>query len=175
MNKISLFLSAMVLAALSAPVVAEEIPTMDIEQYRIGAAPAGSGLNRPARSATETQSSAARERSSAINGTLYSVIAPTYNGATQSFIRLFNGAQQASVFSVTVVGSPSGNTYGTANISVPRSASQQLSLGQILSLAGAGALTGGDTSYALYVQNPDTSVGLAARHLQWRQLVLREQ
>lgn len=140
---------------------AADLPTWSIEDFRMGAAPAGvEGLERPAAAATEAKAST-RERSSAINGTLYSVIAPTYNGAggTTSFIRLFNGAPQSSIFSVTVVGSPSGRTYGSANISVPRSASRQFSLAEILTLAAAGALTGGDTVYALYVQNADQYTG----------------
>lgn len=97
----------------------------------------------------------------ALNGSLYAVIAPTYTGAggTTSFIRLFNGGSAATTFSVTVQGSPSGNTYGTATISIPVRASQQFSLSQILSQANAGALTGGDTNYSLYIQNPEPSAG----------------
>lgn len=100
-----------------------------------------------------------RERQQAVNGTLYAVIAPTYNGATSSFIRLFNGGSAASNFSISVVGSPSGRTYGTATISVPVRAAPQFPLSDILSRANAGALTGGDTSYSLYIQNPDATAG----------------
>ncbi|MDX2221274.1 MAG: hypothetical protein SFV21_00920 [Rhodospirillaceae bacterium] len=104
---------------------------------------------------------AATPAQAALNGSLYAVIAPTYNGAggTTSFIRLFNGGAAATNFSVTVQGSPSGNTYGTATISIPVRASQQFSLGDILSRANAGALAGGDTNYSLYIQNPEPSAG----------------
>ena len=160
MNKALLLLSsALLMSGFGQTAAADDIPTVSIEQYRVGAAPAGiAGPERPAAAATESKAST-KEKAAALNGTFYSVIAPTYTGATQSFVRLFNGAQQASTFSVTVVGSPTGRTYGTANISVPRSASPQYSLTQILTNASAGALNGGDTSYALYVQNPDTASG----------------
>jgi hypothetical protein len=97
----------------------------------------------------------------ALNGALYAVVAPTYTGAggTTSFIRLFNGGSAATTFSITVQGSPSGNTYGTAMISVPVRAAPQFSLSQILSQANAGPFVGGDTNYSLYIQNPEPSAG----------------
>jgi hypothetical protein len=158
----SMALVAAGLVMVSGAVSADQLPTLSIEAFRTGVAPAGlEGIERPSGPTTEGKASS-REKSSALNGTLYSVIAPTYDGTgtgTLSFIRLFNGAQQTSTFSVTVVGSPSGRTYGSANIAVPRSASLQEDLGRILARASAGPLTGGDTGYALYVQNADTASG----------------
>jgi hypothetical protein len=105
------------------------------------------------------QDGAARERPQAFNGANQTPIAPTYNDANGnlSFVRFFNAnSTTPSTFAVTVVGSPSGNTYGSvASFTVPANASHQRSLTEILSAAGAGALTSGDTNYTLYVRNAD--------------------
>src|SRR5262249_36103662 len=99
------------------------------------------------------------EKPSALNGQLYAVIAPIYTGATSSFIRLFNGMNASSTFSISVVGSPSGRVMGTTTYSVPSNASPQYPIADIISKAGAGSLTNGDTSYALYLQDPDSTAG----------------
>ena len=108
-----------------------------------------------------TQAASAQvERPSAVNATALTAIAPTYNGTggTTSFIRFFNlDPAVKGDFTITVVGSPSGNTYGTGTISVPAMASPQYPLSTILSAANAGALTGGDDNYTLYVHNPNGS------------------
>jgi hypothetical protein len=105
-----------------------------------------------------------REREQAVNGTYYAVIAPIYDGSatsggSDSYIRLFNGKSTATTFTLTVVGSPSGNVYGTATFSVPGNASQQKHWAQVVGGANAGPLTGGDTSYAMYLRNPDPLAG----------------
>jgi hypothetical protein len=141
------------------PALADDIPTVKIpDEYVTGIAPGG--VERPA-SFPQAAANSGGERPASLNGTLYAVVAPTYNGAggTLSYLRLFNGANAPSNFSITVVGSPSGTTYGTANIQVGRSASPQYTLTQILQNANAAALNGGDTSYALYIQNPDAATG----------------
>ncbi|MDX2144491.1 MAG: hypothetical protein SFV19_14130 [Rhodospirillaceae bacterium] len=151
-------IGAMGLALASA--AADDIPTVKIpDEYVTGIGPAG--LERPASFPARAQPSSGGEKAAALNGTLYAVVAPTYNGAggTLSYLRLFNGASAPSNFSITVVGSPTGRTYGTANIQVGRSASPQYTLTQILQNANAAALNGGDTSYALYIQNPDAAAG----------------
>lgn len=161
-----LLISASVVAGFaSAGQGADDIPTLDVRAFMTGQAPQGLGGPTPP-SATEQSERAARaasapEKQSAINGTLYAVVAPTYNNpnATLSYIRLFNGAAGPSNFSITIVGSPTGRNYGTASIQVGRSASPQYSLTQILQNGNAGALTGGDTSYSLYIQNPDAMSG----------------
>jgi hypothetical protein len=146
---------------------ADDLPTLNSQQFLSGMAPAGFGGPTPptaaesAERAARAEKAASSEKASAINGTTYAVVAPTYNNpnGTLSYIRLFNGAAGPSNFSITIVGSPSGRTYGTASIQVPRSASPQYSLTQILQNGNAAALNGGDTSYSLYIQDPDPMSG----------------
>lgn len=95
----------------------------------------------------------------AIDGSLYGVIGPTFSGTLNSYIRLFNGGGAASTFNITLVGSPSGRTYGTAAISIPKNASPQYSLASIVSLANAAALNGGDKSYSMYIKNSEIASG----------------
>lgn len=54
-----------------------------------------------------------------------------------------------------MVGSPSGQVYGTGQVQVASKASTQFPLVTILTAAHAGPLSNGDTSYALYMQDPD--------------------
>ena len=63
-----------------------------------------------------------------------------------------------------VVGSPSGTLYGTADYSIPSSASPQYSLSDIPTKAGAAALKSGDTSYALYLSQ---EAGMSFQHVVW--------
>jgi hypothetical protein len=83
----------------------------------------------------------------------------------ESFIRLFNGTGTAanpttSTFIVTLVGIPSGTIYGTPlSVAVPRLAAIQLSIAELYNLTGAGPPTGSDTSFAVYLQNPDSEAG----------------
>ncbi len=157
----SLHLIAALLASVAMPALAaDNIPTLDISPFLAGQAPNGFGATPPAAAApVEKQAAAAIEKPKALNGTLYAVVAPTYSGNTTSYIRLFNGATATSTFSISVVGSPSGINYGTASITVPSNASPQYSIGEIVTAARAGSLTGGDTSYALYIQNADSTAG----------------
>jgi hypothetical protein len=89
------------------------------------------------------------------------VIGPTFNGSdgNTSYIRFPNVGTAASTYTVTVVGSPSGRTYGSTTYTVPAGASPQYSLSQITAQAGAAALSGGDDSYALYLQDSDQYAG----------------
>jgi hypothetical protein len=158
------FRYALMSAAVAFPAMAQDLPTMNLAPYLVGVAPAGLEGPTPPATPAEKPAKAMAEKASAVNGTLYAVIAPTYYNpadanATQSFIRLFNGAAGPSNFSIRVVGSPTAREYGTANIQVPRTGSPQYSMAQILQNANAGALTGGDTTYSLYIQNPDTMSG----------------
>ena len=157
----SLHLISVLLASIAMPAIAaDDIPTMDISRFLVGQAPSGFGAERPAATApVEKQAAAQIEKPAALNGTLYAVVAPTYTGSTTSFIRLFNGATNSSTFSITVVGSPSGRTMGTATIQVPSNAAPQYPLSDIVAAASAGGLTNGDTSYALYIQNADSTAG----------------
>lgn len=100
----------------------------------------------------------------AVSNTQYGIVAPIYDGSaasggSSSFIRLFNGNAAATTFTITVVGSPTGRIYGVASFVVPRNASPQKYFNDILVAANAGALTGGDTGYAFYIQNLDFYAG----------------
>ena len=110
-------------AVISLGVVADTVPSApSLANYFLGNAPSA-----PASGAAAAKTAAAVEKPQAVNGALYAVIAPTYNGTggTSSYIRLFNGGAATATFSVTMVGSPSGSNYGTANIQVPTRASPQ--------------------------------------------------
>src|SRR3954462_5513331 len=83
---------------------------------------------------------------SGINGALYAAVDTAFDGATGpvgSYIRLYNGAAGASTFSILIVGSQTGQTYGhQLSLQIPHNASVQYPLGRLLSLAGAGAASG---------------------------------
>lgn len=140
-------------AVISLGVVADTIPAApSVTNYFLGSA---SSAPTPAKSA------AAIEKPQAVNGALYAVIAPTYNGTggTSSYIRLFNGGAATATFSITVVGSPSGTTYGTVTLQVPTRASPQYTMADILTAAGAAALSGSDSTYSFYVQSTEPTAG----------------
>lgn len=142
-------------ALVSLGVVADTIPPGPIPtNFFLGNAPASA-----AKSAASAAPAATVEKSQAVNGTLYAVVAPTYNGTggTTSYIRLFNGGAAAATFTITVVGSPSAFTYGVATYSIPSGASPQHSLQDILTAANAAALN--DTSFSLYIQSTEATAG----------------
>lgn len=142
-------------AALSLGVVADTIPSApSITNYFLGKAPSA-----PASGASAAKTAAAVEGPQAVNGALHAVIAPTYNGTggTTSYIRLFNGGAATATFSITLIGSPSAFTYGTAMIQVPSRASLQYSLEEIRVAASAAPLN--DTSYSLYIQSAEATAG----------------
>jgi hypothetical protein len=55
-----------------------------------------------------------------------------------------------------------------ANVTVPEYASPQYTITQILSAAGAGPLTGGDTAYVLYLQDPANTGNNGYQHVYWK-------
>ena len=93
----------------------------------------------------------------ALNNSFYNVIAPGFDGTNgpQSFVRLANNGGATTTFTVTVVGSPSGQVYGSGQIQVASKASTQFPLSTLVAAAHAGPLVNGDTSYALYMQDSD--------------------
>lgn len=97
----------------------------------------------------------------ALNGTLYAVVAPLYDGSTgsTSFIRLFGGTVSAnSTFSIRIVNATSGANMGNLiTIAVPKNASPQFSFDTLLSMAGAAKTT--DHNYSLYIQNSENTSG----------------
>ena len=62
-----------------------------------------------------------------LDGAFYAEVFPTFpaGSANLSFIRLGNTNNDPSVFHITVVGAPSGEQYGTGDISVPGHATPQ--------------------------------------------------
>jgi len=138
----------------------DNIPTVQIPNaYFLGSGP--SGLTPPTSQPEKMKAATEKEKPAVVNGTAHAVIAPVYDGSngTTSFIRLFNGGSVAATFSVIVIGSPSGNTYGTGNIIVPVRASPQLSITQIRTATNAAVLAGGDTTYSIYLQSQEPTAG----------------
>jgi hypothetical protein len=147
------FVQLMVLASLVAAsfdirLYAAEVAPLNIEKYAI------------AKPVTGVEKDAAIERTATLDGTQYAVIAPIFtelNTGNYSFIRFQNLISTASTFTVKVVGSPSGNVYGTTTVTVSAGASVHKPVGDLLTATNASTLTGGDTAYALYLSNPDLS------------------
>jgi hypothetical protein len=112
------------------------------------------------------------QKARAIDGTAAStaVVAPTYVSPTHttasSFIQLFNGGTASSTFTLTVVGIPSGTTYGSqVSIAIPANASVQYAVEEIVRRSGStpGTFLGTDTGYAVYVVNTSKTAGY--RHI----------
>jgi hypothetical protein len=142
---------------------AEQTITMP-DAYLIGKAPAkaaqtSSGLEKAqASTCGDTDPNQA-----CLDGAFYAEVFPIFNGegGNISFLRL--GTVNASTFHVTVLGYPSGDLYGQADIAVPAHASPQYAFSSaggspnILGLTNAGALANNDTGYSVYLTNPDTT------------------
>ena len=144
------------LAVASLGVVADTLPTSPAAtNFFLGTAPPA-----PANGAPAASTAAAFEKPQAVNGVLYAVIAPTYNGTggTSSYIRLFNGGAATATFSITAVGSPSGTTKGSGTLQVPTRASIQFTMADVLTATAAAAL-GSDTSYSFYLQSTEPTAG----------------
>jgi hypothetical protein len=102
-----------------------------------------------------------RERPAAVDGSQYGIVAPLYigQGGFYSYLRLLNGSTTSSaLFTVKVVGLPSGRDYGTATYSLPPRGGRQLSLSNVLVDAGA-VVQLPDTGFSFYVQTSDRSGG----------------
>lgn len=96
-----------------------------------------------------------------VDGTGDMVIAPTFDGGdgNTSFIRLVNIASTAQTTTVRVIGSPSGDLYGTADISVPGRASPQYSYSDLLGEVGVSGVTGDDTGLSFYLSSSNILSG----------------
>jgi len=100
------------------------------------------------------------ERASAVSGTDDFIVAPIFgSGTSTSFLRLANPTSLSANYTIRVVGSPSGNLYGTAIYSVPAYASPQYAYSQILTAASTTAPQGSDDSYSFYVRSSNTQSG----------------
>ena len=137
------FLSAVPQAAAAEAPQAAELATLP---FQISRAPAAAVPDR--------------ERAQAVNGSLYSVVAPLYigTGGFYSYLRLFNGGSSTATFSVTVVGSPTGTNYGTATFQIPSRASIQYSMSQVLVGANA-TIRSPDTNFSFYIQSTEPLAG----------------
>ena len=140
------------------------LPTLDVEKYFAGGAPSPVEGQRTVQSAQSVE--IVREKPAAIsNGGSYGIIAPLYLYADPlSLIRLVNGGLTPTTFSITVVGVPTGNNLGTAQIVVPGAASLQKSISEILTAANA---TPGerDTTYSFYILSAAQLAGY--QHIIW--------
>jgi hypothetical protein len=96
----------------------------------------------------------------ALNGTLYAVVSPIYDGSngSTSFLRLYGGVGSAgSTFEISVVRTIDGAVLGTTNIAVPKNASPQFEMHTILAKANVGEVP--DHGYAFYLRNPEPTAG----------------
>lgn len=171
-------------AAICGSAVADTVTPVSVsvtlpEEFMTGRAPVGfEGITPPAEGfsandiegdETEGIEGAERQREGgqAVNGTLYTVVAPIFDGSdgNVSYIRFPNGSGATAVTSVTVVGSPSGDIYGTFDLTVQNLASPQYSIGDILNLAGAPALSNGDDNYSLYLRSPSAGNYVGFQHV----------
>jgi len=102
------------------------------------------------------------ERTSAIGGSGYTVLGRTFLGESGnlSYLRFLNLSGDTATVNATLVGSPSGRNYGTAQVSVPNNASRQISISQLLANIGASGLTGTDTRLAAYLQSGSEPVAI---------------
>ncbi len=109
------------------------------------------------------------ERPSVVDGTQYTVVTPILRGEANnySFIRLGNGGLLPATFNVTVVGSPSGESYGAAEYEVAPWASPQYPIDDILDKIGVSELRAEDNQISLYLQSPHQGNLPVFQHVVW--------
>ncbi len=112
------------------------------------------------------------ERPSVVDGTQHTVVAPILRGEANnySFIRLGNGGLLPTTFNVTVVGSPSGESYGTAEYEVAPWASPQYSIADILDEIGVSELRAEDNQISLYLKSPHQGNLPVFQHVVWNSM-----
>lgn len=97
----------------------------------------------------------------ALNGSLYAVVAPLYDGSggSTSYIRFYGGvAGTGSTFTMRIVNATTGANMGNmVTIPVPKNASPQFSLDTLLAMAGAAK--NAEHAYSLYIQNSEPTSG----------------
>jgi len=118
------------------------------------------------------------ERSQSVNGQTYTVIAPIFlgggpDGGNTSFIRFYNRELHTSSFTVNIVAyktdtltDSQSTVLGTATVTVPKGASPQYSIAEIIAAAGIPIIACPTTcapnvyqGAALYIRNVDDDVG----------------
>lgn len=112
------------------------------------------------------------EGASSVNGTQYTVVTPVFLGADNnfSFIRFPNGGSTTATVNMTVIGSPSAQSYGTATTTVAPLASPQFSIDQIFEAIGISGLQFGDDSLSIYLQSPQGGNLIAFQHVVWNSI-----
>jgi hypothetical protein len=118
------------------------------EQYKLGAYPA-------------PDTSSTIEKAQSVDGTGYTVVSPIYAGTdgNLSYLRFINRGPAPTVTTITIVGTPTGTNYGTANVNVPGHAAPQYSISEILQAKNIPGPSNGDTGFALYLKNADSNAG----------------
>lgn len=140
-------LAALVLAGGAVKAAAGDTPILDGTRFQVGQAPVAAAPDR--------------ERPQAENGALYGVVAPLYvgEGGFYSYLRLFNGGATTATFNVTVVGSGTSTSYGTATFQVPARASIQYSMSTVLVAAGAVTRNEADAQFSFYIRSTEPLAG----------------
>jgi hypothetical protein len=116
----------------------------------------------------------AQERASALDGTGSLVSMPLFentatHGGNLSFLRFRNDSDTATIFTVRIVGSPSGVDYLNGNsysITVPPHAAPQRALTDIQTAVGTSIMTRGGDSYANALITADRS-GASVQHVMY--------
>lgn len=118
--------------------------------------------------AAESAPPAVEKPAAAINGFGYTVLGRTFMGAdgNLSFLRFLNLSGSSANVTATLLGSPSGRTYGTATVNIANHAARQLSITDLMSAAGITALTGADDRLSVYLRADASPV--AVQHVLFR-------
>ena len=106
-----------------------------------------------------------------VDGTQYTVVAPVFRGEgnNHSFLRLGNLGDANTTVTVTVVGSSSGENYGTAEFTIRRKASPQYSVDDITDEAGITGLAE-DEPISLYLRSSDKANTPVFQHVVWNSM-----
>ena len=102
------------------------------------------------------------ERTAALAGSGYTVLGRTFlgEGGNLSYLRFLNLSGSSATIRATLIGSPSGRNYGTADIVTPNNASRQLSITEVMRGAGVSALIAPDDRLAVYLQSSSDPVAI---------------
>jgi hypothetical protein len=99
-----------------------------------------------------------RESPQALNGSSYTILTPILDGddGNTSYVRFYNtNTNIPVVITATVIGTTTGNVYGSALITVPAMASPQYYFQQITNAAGVVNYVGADTGFSFYLRSSD--------------------
>lgn len=113
-----------------------------------------------------------REGKASVNGLSYTVLTPLFLGEDNnySYVRFPNGGTSSATVYITVVGSPSGEEYGTTFTTVASGASPQFRVTDILKTIGTPNFLYGDDSVSLYLRSPQGGNYIGFQHVVWNSL-----